>query len=62
MSLFFRATIARMSVARDLRRVTSEAEGGEAGATTPQQFEEFLRAERMHWQGLVIESGVSKVL
>jgi tripartite-type tricarboxylate transporter receptor subunit TctC len=37
-------------------------EGGEAGALTPAEFAKFLVAERKRWQGLVIESGVSKVL
>jgi tripartite-type tricarboxylate transporter receptor subunit TctC len=37
-------------------------EGGAAGDMTPEEFTGFLRAERKRWQGLVVESGVSKVL
>jgi tripartite-type tricarboxylate transporter receptor subunit TctC len=37
-------------------------EGGEAGDMTPEQFTGFLRTERKRWRGLVVESGVSKVL
>jgi tripartite-type tricarboxylate transporter receptor subunit TctC len=36
-------------------------EGGEAGATTPDEFTAFLQSERKHWGGLVRESGIPKV-
>jgi tripartite-type tricarboxylate transporter receptor subunit TctC len=36
-------------------------EGGEAGATTPEDFTAFLQAERKHWSELVSESGIPKV-
>jgi tripartite-type tricarboxylate transporter receptor subunit TctC len=37
-------------------------EDGDAGATTPDSFTAFLRAERGHWSALVAESGIPKVL
>jgi len=37
-------------------------EGGEAGATTPDEFTAFLQAERKHWSDLVNETGIPKVL
>jgi tripartite-type tricarboxylate transporter receptor subunit TctC len=37
-------------------------EGGEAHATTPDDFAAFLQTERKHWSDLVNESGISKVL
>ncbi|HEY0342082.1 MAG TPA: tripartite tricarboxylate transporter substrate-binding protein [Steroidobacteraceae bacterium] len=36
-------------------------EGGEAGATTPQEFATFLKTERRNWSALVAESGVPRV-
>jgi tripartite-type tricarboxylate transporter receptor subunit TctC len=36
-------------------------EGGKAGATTPAQFNAYIKAERKHWNGLVVESGIPKV-
>lgn len=36
-------------------------EGGEAGATTPQSFANFIGSERVHWSALVRESGVPRV-
>lgn len=36
-------------------------EGGEAAATTPEQFGSFIAAERTRWSALVRESGVPKV-
>jgi tripartite-type tricarboxylate transporter receptor subunit TctC len=39
-----------------------EQEGGEAGATTPQEFGSFVSAERVRWHRLVDESGAPKVL
>jgi tripartite-type tricarboxylate transporter receptor subunit TctC len=54
-------TIQMLLQSAELRKEIA-GEGGEAGAMTPKQFEGFLRAERTRWQGLVIESGVPKVL
>lgn len=39
-----------------------ENEGGQAGATTPEAFQTFLSADRVHWRELVDESGVPKVM
>jgi tripartite-type tricarboxylate transporter receptor subunit TctC len=39
-----------------------EKEGGQAGATTPEAFQNFLSADRVHWRELVDESGVPKVM
>ena len=36
-------------------------EGGEAGSTTPDAFNAFLRAERIRWSALVEKSGIGKV-
>ena len=43
----------------DIKREIAE-EGGEAGATTPQGFADFIDSERVHWSTLVRESGVPR--
>ena len=43
----------------DIKKEIAE-EGGEAGATTPKGFAEFIGSERAHWSALVRESGVPR--
>jgi tripartite-type tricarboxylate transporter receptor subunit TctC len=44
----------------EIRKAIAD-EGGEAAATTPEQFGAFIAAERTRWSALVRESGVPKV-
>ena len=39
-----------------------DKEGGQAGGMTPEAFQTFLSADRVHWRELVDESGVPKVM
>ncbi|GAC1694458.1 MAG: tripartite tricarboxylate transporter substrate binding protein [Steroidobacteraceae bacterium] len=63
-----RAIIAKLNLAiqgilqtAEMRKEIAD-EGGQAGATTPEQFTAFIQAERRHWSALVNESGIPKVL
>lgn len=55
------------SAIRDILRTPEirqeiDNEGGQAGTTTPEAFQSFLSADRVHWRELVEESGVPKVM
>jgi tripartite-type tricarboxylate transporter receptor subunit TctC len=52
-------TLQRILHTPDIEKEINE-QGGEAGATTPRQFANYIDAERVRWGRLVQESGVRK--